>query len=116
MSDAPPDAPAPEPPAPAPPAAGEATAKPKRGRPSTRVLTWAVVALLAAGGLAFIVKGANKPNDPTFANAQRSPVAGFGEIAYRINKTAQQSRCALLAQNDQQRGQGLMNRTDLAGY
>lgn len=113
MSDAPPDAPAPaDQPGPA-----ESPGKPRRRRPpATRLLTWTVVVLLVAGAVAFLTKGANNPDDPSLAGSERRPVANFGEIAYRINKTAQQTRCALLAQTDQQRAQGLMNRTDLSGY
>jgi len=52
---------------------------------------------------------------PSTTVTARTPVAGFGEIAYRIQGTPAQ-RCALLAQTDAQRARGLMNRTDLAGY
>ena len=102
MTDAPPDADAPS---------------PKASRWSrTRVLQWIVLGLLCTGVLAFLVKGANGPADPSLARGDRRPVAGFGEIAYRINKTNQQTRCALLAQTDRQRQQGLMGRDDLSGY
>ena len=62
-----------------------------------RILRWAVVALLVVGGLAFVVKGANSPADPTLAPAsadgqvdgngvtmKRTPFGEFGEIAFRI--------------------------------
>ncbi|MGH9276542.1 MAG: DUF192 domain-containing protein [Acidimicrobiales bacterium] len=99
---------------PSPPPAPPANAP--RRLPSPRVLKYAVIGLLVAGAVAFLLKGANEPDDPSFASGNRRPVEGFGEIAYRINKTAQQSRCALLAQSDQQRSRGLMNRSDLSGY
>lgn len=112
MTDAPvEDAPAGDPDGDAP-----AGAPPGRRRASFRLLQWAVVGLIVGGALAFLVKGADNPPDPSLARGERRPVAGFGEIAYRINRTAQQTRCALLAQSDQQRQQGLSNRTDLSGY
>jgi uncharacterized membrane protein (UPF0127 family) len=42
-------------------------------------------------------------------------VAGFGEIAYTVRGISA-VRCALLADTEPQRQQGLMNRTDLAGH
>lgn len=102
-----------------------------------RVLRWAVVVLIVVGSLAFVVKGANSPADPTLGPATRESQAAadgtgmkrtrfgdFGEIAFRIEggsgeEVAARSaaiRCALLAETAAQQGRGLMNRNDLGGY
>lgn len=102
---------------PAPPSPSPAR-RPRRRlpTPSTRVLQWMIVVLLVAGGVSFIVKGADGPADPYLSMPVRQPVAGFGEIAYRVNRLPMASRCALLAQTAQQQGQGLMNQRSLSGY
>lgn len=84
--------------------------------PSTRTLQWAVVVVLVAGLLSFLVKGANLPADPYLREAAREPVEGFGEIAYRINRTAPATRCAILAQSAMQQSRGLAGHSDLSGY
>lgn len=84
--------------------------------PNTRVLQWLVIALLVAGGVSWVVKGADGPQDPYFRAVVRQPVAGFGEIAYRSNHAPEATRCALLAQTSAQHGLGLANRQDLSGY
>ncbi len=94
--------------------------KPDRPRralplPGTRPLQWLVVLLLVAAGVAFIVKGADSPPDPSLV-AERQPITGFGEIAYRINRIPDSTRCALLAQTALQQAQGLMGQTSLNGY
>ena len=48
--------------------------------------------------------------------AGRTPVAGFGQVGYRISTMPGAARCALLAETSAQQEQGLMNRTDLAGF
>lgn len=83
---------------------------------STQTLKWLVVALLVAGFLSFVVKGADEPADPVLRAAERQPVEGFGEIAYRVNRTAQSTRCAILAQTAMQQSRGLSGRSELAGY
>jgi len=97
---------------------------------SLRVLRWAVVGLLLVGSVAFLVKGANGPADPTLAPGEdqvtlkRTPFGGFGEIGFRVEGgtaadsagRAAAARCALLAETDAQQGRGLMERRDLAGY
>ena len=102
---------------------------------SFKVLRWAVVVLLVVGGMAFLVKGANTPADPTLVPAtaegggggtamKRTPFGEFGEVAFRIEggsgeevaARAAAVRCALLAENATQQGRGLMNRNDLGGY
>lgn len=84
---------------------------------------WRVVTVvLVVGAIVFIVQGANRPRDPHLAPAgtaappPRTPVAGFGEVAFRVDKRPGVDRCALTADTVQQQEQGLMGRTDLAGY
>jgi uncharacterized membrane protein (UPF0127 family) len=120
MTDVDPDvAPAEPPPAPAAdrPARRPASARrPRRSRvPSPKALQWMIVVLLLAGGVSFIVKGANRPPDP-YLSRTRPTVAGFGSIAYRVSKVPTVNRCALLAETPLQQERGLMGRTDLAGY
>ena len=55
------------------------------------------------------------PTSPPTTARRRVPVAGFGEIAFRVQGTPAQ-RCALLAETENQRQKGLMQRTDLSGY
>ncbi|MDQ6726107.1 MAG: DUF192 domain-containing protein, partial [Actinomycetota bacterium] len=95
-----------------------------------RILRWAVVGLLVVGGLAFVVKGANGPANPSLAPAggqvgiNRTPFGDFGEIAFRVEggsgadvaARAAAVRCALLADTEARQELGLMNRTDLGGY
>lgn len=95
-----------------------------------RLALWAAGALLVAGLLAFLAVGANGPPDPTLeppagagpadagGDGVRTPVAGFGEIAFRLEGGGADGvrRCALLADTPAQQRQGLMGRRDLAGY
>jgi uncharacterized membrane protein (UPF0127 family) len=83
--------------------------------PGTRPLQWLIVVLLIAGGVAFITIGADKPTDPYLVTT-REPITGFGEIAYRVNRSPDATRCALLAQTASQQAKGLMGQTDLAGF
>jgi uncharacterized membrane protein (UPF0127 family) len=92
---------------------------------NVKVLRWATVALLGIGALAFIAVGANGPEDPSLRAAEgqatpnRTPFGDFGEVGFRVEGAAARAtaaRCALLAETAAQQGQGLMNRTDLAGY
>ena len=85
-------------------------------RSTFRVVGWVVAALVAVGALVFLVNGADRPKDPVLRGGGRERVEGFGQIAYRVNALASARRCALLAENDQQRARGLMQRTDLAGH
>lgn len=84
--------------------------------PSTRTLQWVIVGLLVAGLVGFVVKGADEPADPFLRTASRQPLEGYGEIAYRVNRTAQATRCAILAESAMQQSRGLSGRSDLAGY
>lgn len=108
-------------PAPAPPSAPR-----RRGRfdqaLAVSVLRKAVWLLLLAGVLSFVVLGADNPPDPLLRQT-RTPVAEFGEISFRVKPSSARGRskrgpqrCALLAETPAQQQQGLMGRTDLAGY
>jgi uncharacterized protein len=46
------------------------------------------------------------------------PFGSFGQIGFRVERDGRPgpARCALLADNDFERGRGLMERTDLAGH
>ena len=90
-----------------------------------RLLRWAIVALVAVGGLALLSLGANGPKDPTLQPAEgqvslnRTPFGNFAEIGFLIEGgTAQATaaRCALLAETAAQQSLGLMNRLDIGGY
>lgn len=102
-------------------------------RRNQRLLAWAIVVVFVLGLLAFIAKGADQPADPYLKPAvgaspaaavtsvpvvtvppQRTPVAGFGEVAFRVASGPE--LCALLARTAQQQARGLMARTDLAGH
>ena len=88
----------------------------RRRTPSatSKALGWAVVVMAVLSVVAFLLVGANGPDDPTLAG-----VAGFGETAFQVTPagggTAGQF-CALLADTEEQRAKGLMGRRDLAGY
>ena len=85
-----------------------------------RWLRRAVILLLLAGFVAFVVEGANRPANPylkpSAAAGGRVPVPGFGQIAFRIDRLGGGSRCALLADTAEQQERGLMERHDLSGY
>ncbi|MDQ4132945.1 MAG: DUF192 domain-containing protein [Actinomycetota bacterium] len=70
------------------------------------------VALLIVGMVAASCGGGN--SDGESGSGERTPVPGFGEIAFRIDGGT--LRHALLADTTEQHSRGLMNRTDLAGY
>lgn len=80
-----------------------------------RRAAWAV---LAAAFLAFIVRGATRPDDPFVAIGNRIPLKGFDEIAFRVTdpKGMMSDWCAMLADTNQQRERGLMGQHDLRGY
>lgn len=97
------------------------------GRPRSRLALSAVGAVLVVGAVLFLVTGANRPADPVLKGAPvstapgsttagRQAVAGFGEIAFRVDRQPGVRRCALLADTPAQRAQGLMRRRDLSGY
>ena len=102
-------------------------------RRALRFLGWAVAVVFASGVFSFIAKGADGPANPYFraqatsgqaASGQavsgqapaptvpvRTPVPGFGEIAFRIGSGPQ--HCGLLADTAAQQQTGLI---DLAGH
>lgn len=87
-------------------------------------LQWGLVAVVVVGALVFIVRGANRPVNPSLKPATgqslaRTHFGDFGEIAFRIEgggAPAASIRCALLADTEAQQELGLMNRTDIGGY
>jgi len=96
-------------------------------RREQRLLGWVIAVVLAAGLLAFLAKGADEPANPYLKSVAtsvpavvsttvpvRTPVAGFGEVAFRV--ASGPDLCALLAQTAAQHSRGLMARTDLAGH
>ncbi|MBV8161467.1 MAG: DUF192 domain-containing protein [Acidimicrobiia bacterium] len=107
-------------------------------RREQRLLAWAILVVFVLGFLSFIAKGANGPPDPylkplatgdtapgpgvTEPGATvppstvpvRTPLPGYGEIAFRVASGSKQ--CAILAETQQQQARGLQQRTDLGGY
>jgi uncharacterized membrane protein (UPF0127 family) len=96
-----------------------------------RLAAWWMLAVVIGGGLlAFLVLGANRPDDPSLlddgsgtgapASSGRAPLEGFGEISGTVSSADgdEQSVCLLLAETDAQRERGLMEVTDptLGGY
>ena len=77
-----------------------------------------IIGVLVAGVAAFLVRGAIRPDDPSFAAASRRPLAGFEQVAFTV--TSPRGRvaewCALLADTEALRARGLMDQTDLRGY
>lgn len=89
---------------------------PRRDRRAVTAVLF--VAVFLAGSF-LLSRGADRPADPTLLPpVGRTPVAGFGEIGFRIEggPYAVAERCALLATTAKQREQGLMHRRDLSGY
>lgn len=98
------------------------------GREWVRRAVWTIAVLSV---LAFIVRGATRPEDPSFeasatADAAAAPAAGgarvliegFGEVAFTTMDPAGviAEWCALLADTDELRQRGLMGQDDLNGY
>src|SRR5205085_8788635 len=88
-------------------------------RRALRFLGWAVAVVFAAGVFSFIAKGADGPANPYLRSEAvtavpsptvpaRTPVPGFGEIAFRIGSGPQ--HCGLLADTPVQQQTGLMGR------
>jgi uncharacterized membrane protein (UPF0127 family) len=104
--------------------------------PSTRrAINWCVPLLVLLAIVGFVLNGADSPANPSFrlgpasetpdtTSSVRTRVPGFGEITFRVDTTGvlfgagsvSAARCALLAATVEQQSQGLMGRTDLAGY
>ena len=76
---------------------------------------WAVLSIAL---LAFIVQGATRPADPYVDGGARLSLPGFDDIAFRVTSPAGKVAdwCAMLAETEQHRQQGLMNQTSLLGY
>ncbi|HEX3426963.1 MAG TPA: DUF192 domain-containing protein [Acidimicrobiales bacterium] len=88
-----------------------------------RWLRWAVraaVIVLIFGVGAYLVKGADTTQRPKVETngATASRVSGFQQIAFTVRSAGgvTTKHCALLALTVAQQDQGLMNRTNLAGY
>ena len=85
---------------------------PRRAR---RWLGWLVGALAVTALVGFLLVGANGPADPVLGG-----IPGFGEAAFRVTPAGATSPaaqlCALVADNEAQRAQGMMGRRDLAGF
>ncbi len=84
-----------------------------------RWLWWVAAGLLAAGVGAFLIRGADRPADPTVESG-RTPLSGFGEVSVQVTSAdgSVLDQCLLLAANAEQRARGLMTVTDptLGGY
>ena len=97
------------------------------GREWVRRAVW-TVAILAV--LSFIVRGAIRPDDPSFEEpaaavdagatpgSGRTPIEGFAEVAFTTMDPAGviAEWCALLADTAELRERGLMGQDDLNGY
>jgi len=100
-----------------------------------RALSWGIPALVLLAIVAFLLEGADRPANPSFrdelggaadsSSSAPARVAGFGQIVYRVDATGvpfgsgtsvSAARCAMLADNAEQRAKGLMGRTELSGY
>lgn len=80
-----------------------------------RRAAWTVLTITL---LAFIVRGATRPADPYLDPNARVAITGFDDITFRVTSPAGEVAdwCAMLAESEQQREQGLMNQTSLRGY
>lgn len=99
-----------------------------------RHVLWAAFVVIALGVYAFVLRGADQPEDPYIeppvvnealegappaGDPARVPVEGFGEIALVVEPVGGGdllSWCLLLAEQAEQRSRGLMEVTDLQGY
>ena len=93
---------------------------------------WRVgTALVLAVVVFLVVRGSNRPEDPELAppatttaegkqagDGARDPLDGFDEVAFRISPEGADAStwCALLAEELEQRQQGLSDQDDLRGY
>jgi uncharacterized membrane protein (UPF0127 family) len=81
-----------------------------------RRAAWAV---LTCAFLAFVVRGATRPADPFLAGTEeRVLIDGFDEISFTVTDAQGMIAdwCAMLADTDELRAQGLMHQHDLGGY
>jgi uncharacterized protein len=97
---------------------------------------WRIGTLVAVAVVVFlVVRGADRPDDPELAppsterstsdatdggtaSGDRSPIPGFDEVAFRIEVEGASAStwCALLADDADERAQGLSEQDDLRGY
>jgi uncharacterized membrane protein (UPF0127 family) len=77
-----------------------------------------ILVVFTLGVVAFLVRGATGPDDPALGAEGRRPLAGFHEAAFTITGPGGRVSewCALLADTEKRREQGLMHQTDLRGY
>jgi uncharacterized membrane protein (UPF0127 family) len=91
--------------------------------PTNRTIVWlfriAIVVLILGVG-DYIIQGAHTTTRPKLVTngATASRVKGFDQIAFSVRSSqgVTSRHCGLLALTTAQQDQGLMNRTDLAGY
>lgn len=82
----------------------------------------AVGVLAALTVIGFLALGGNEPADPELegppAAEGRRPLSGFGEVAFTVEGQGGSTSegCALVADSDAARAQGLMGQRDLRGY
>jgi len=84
-----------------------------------RRLGWLIVVLLVLGFGILVGRGGSRPRDPYLVDQSRGTstrIAGFGQAAVTVTGAGQRRLCAAVADTEAQRQQGLMGRTDLAGY
>jgi uncharacterized membrane protein (UPF0127 family) len=92
-------------------------------RSQDRTLRWALgaaLAILVVAIAVFLIRGADTTKRPQVDKngAMRSRVKGFDQIGFTVRSAngTTSRHCGLLALTTAQQNQGLMNRTDLAGY
>lgn len=86
----------------------------------------AIWLLVLVGLGACLSEGANAPADPHVEQGEasaggRTPIEGVGEVAFRVQPAAEgipstTEFCALVAETDEQRAQGLMHQDSMRGY
>ena len=96
-----------------------------------RHLWWVLWAVLALALVVFIGRGGSRPADPSFENGagagsgsavssdlDPSPrIPGFKEAALLVQSgSGERTWCAVVADTNASREQGMMTRTDMAGY
>ena len=89
-----------------------------------RLLRGGVGGVVAVVALTLLVRGANRPANPSLAapagsTAPRMHFGTFGEVAFHVEGPGADAvalRCALTADTEAQQELGLMNRADLGGY
>jgi uncharacterized membrane protein (UPF0127 family) len=85
-----------------------------------RAVYWTALAILVVAVGAFLIKGATTTQRPKLDTNGATPsrVAGFDQIGFAVRSAdgVTSRHCGLLARTTAQQNQGLMNRTDMAGY